>query len=163
MDSDSEPATSAHPYRKNANEVLYDSRAPSVRICGFLRSMQVVIGPALWQNAEYGRLSGQAVQIRQISRSLSALSVELAIAKKKGFKLHIAFRWYAADDWPSYLGAVCTIIYRLKAHGFLVTSSQAYGQTINILCNEENRICRARRFGETVWHLKEDRDCFDCS
>jgi hypothetical protein len=86
-----------------------------------------------------------------------------ASEKKKGFKLHIAFRWYAADDWPSDLGAVCTIVYRLKAHGFLVTSSQAYGQMINILCNEEDRICRAWRFGETVWHLKEDRDCFDCS
>jgi hypothetical protein len=139
--------------------VLYNNGAPSVSTCKFLKKLQVVVGPVS-PNAYYGRPSGRAVHTRQTCQSLSSLLAEPGIAKKN-FELHIAFRWYRYTDWPSYLKAICPVVYRLKAQGFLVTSSWAYGVTIEGLCGEDWCTCRGWRLGDTRWQLIGRRDFFD--
>ncbi|CAN9089234.1 unnamed protein product [Alternaria alternata] len=73
--------------------VLYNNGAPSVRTHKFLRKLQVVIGPASTSDSYGGRPRGRAVHIQQTCQSLSALSTEASVARKKDFELHIAFRW----------------------------------------------------------------------
>ena len=152
------------PLLQDDDGVLYDSWSPSVRTCKFLRKLYVVIGPALLPlRTGNSRPSGRAVHIRQICRSLCALLEEPSVALKEGFKLHIAFRWTAGDDWPDYLKAICPVVYRLKARGFLVSSSQAYGVDIVVRCGENGYMCKAWRVGDTRWHMSGLVDWFDCA
>jgi len=143
--------------------VLYNNGAPSVRTCEFLKKLQIVIGPASASNSHFGRPSGGAVHIRQTCQSLSSLLAEASVARKKDFELHIAFRWFLSDDWPSYLEAVYPLVYRMKAQGFLVTSSQEYGVKMRSGCDTEGCICTGLRIGEVVWRLGEREDWFDSS
>ncbi|KAI4711038.1 hypothetical protein J4E89_004628 [Alternaria sp. Ai002NY15] len=155
------------PLLQDDDGVLYEQWSPSVRTCNFLRKLDVIIGPAtLPIYLEESRPSGQAVNIRQICRSLSALLEEPSVAQKEGFKLHITFRWAMEDEWSDYLKAICPVVYRLKAQGFLVSGSQAYGHSIYAMCSHFGRDdceCEPWQRGDTRWHILDVFDWFDCS
>lgn len=123
------------PLLQDDDGVLYESWSPSVRTCHFLRTLAVIIGPAsLTLHTGHSRPSSRAVHIRQICRSLSTLLEEPCVARKEGFKLHIAFQWDVSDDWSDYLKAICPVVYRLKTQGFLASGSQDYGDRIRHKC-----------------------------
>ncbi|CAN9109359.1 unnamed protein product [Alternaria alternata] len=143
--------------------VLYNNGAPSVRTHKFLRKLQVVIGPASTSDSYGGRPRGRAVHIQQTCQSLSALSTEASVARKKDFELHIAFRWVSVYERLSYIDAVCPVVYGLKAQGFMVTSSQSIGRRMVRICDEEVCMCNGRRIGEMVWARTMEEDWFNCS
>ena len=143
--------------------VLYNNGAPSVPTHKFLRKLQVVIGPASTSDSYSGRPRGRAVHIRQTCQSLSALSTEASVARKKDFELHIAFRWVSVYERLSYIDAVCPVVYGLKAQGFMVTSSQSIGRRMVRICDEEICMCNGRRIGEMVWARTMEEDWFNRS
>jgi hypothetical protein len=143
--------------------ILFDSWSPSVRTCDYLTRLNIVIGPAVsfWTGAP--RPSSQAVHTRQMCSALSTLLDDRSVARKANFRLHIEFRWHAGDNWPAYLKAICPIVYRLKAQGFLVSSSLAYECTIRRRCFQEGCECEAWRLGEIGWKMDDIGDLFDGS
>jgi hypothetical protein len=143
--------------------VLYNNGAPSVPTHKFLRKLQVVIGPASTSDSYSGRPGGRAVHIQQTCQSLSALSTEASVARKKDFELHIAFRWVSVYERLSYIDAVCPVVYGLKAQGFMVTSSQSIGRRMVRICDEEVCMCNGRRIGEMVWAHTMEEDWFNRS
>ncbi|KAI5365589.1 hypothetical protein J4E82_011365 [Alternaria postmessia] len=143
--------------------VLYNNGAPSVPTHKFLRKLQVVIGPASTSDSYSGRPGGRAVHIQQTCQSLSALSTEASVARKKDFELHIAFRWVSVYERLSYIDAVCPVVYGLKAQGFMVTSSQSIGRRMVRICDEEICMCNGRRIGEMVWARTMEEDWFNRS
>ncbi|KAI4643111.1 hypothetical protein J4E93_007180 [Alternaria ventricosa] len=152
------------PLLQDDDGVLYDIWSPSVRTCDFIRKLDVDIGPALLPlHTGRSRPSGRAVHIRQVCRSLSTLLEDPSVARKEGFKLHIAFQWDISDDWSDYLKAICPVVYRLKAQGFLVSGSQDYGERIRHKCFQAGCPCEFFRFGDTDWESSHIDDWFDCS
>jgi len=153
------------PLLQDDDGVLYDSWSPSVRTCDFLRRLAVVIGPA-WLSLLTGhsRPSSRAVHIRKICRSLYTLLEEQSVARKEGFKLHIAFHWDVSDNWSEYLKAIYPVVYRLKAQGFLVSSTQAYGNRTFGPCARPGCECDQWTAGGPIrWYISDIGDWFDCS
>ncbi|KAI4656973.1 uncharacterized protein J4E78_006864 [Alternaria triticimaculans] len=99
-----------------------------------------------------------------ICRSLSTLLEEQSVARKEGFKLHIAFHWDVSDNWPEYLKAICPVVYRLKTQGFLVSSTQAYGNRTYGPCARPGCECDQWTAGGPIrWYISDIGDWFDCS
>jgi hypothetical protein len=55
------------------------------------------------------------------------------------------------------------VVYRLKGHGFVVSSSQAYGDTVLSKRGEEGCLCETWRVGDNIWQVSDVRDWFDCT